>query len=451
MVPAYTLTAVCLSLSLLNLWRGNSRMAITPAPRNSGATRKVGAILGFSCLTIAVALPVLLPVPVLPSPTGPYAVGITRYEWLDSSREERFTPHPGDKRDLLVKVWYPAEKSEGARPAAALEDSALIGSALARTLGLPEFVFDYLALSKGHGYPTLPLWTAGGAFPVLIYSHGLGGVYDQNLVQMEELASQGYIVFSIAHPYESAAVRYADGRVALMSDRYLHPEEPDETEKRRIVAANDLVSRFQNADSDATLRQLVKQYFEVVPHLEESLSVWAEDIHFVLSRIELLNTDAASSFRGRLDLDKVGVFGHSLGGAAAGEACLTDGRFKAGLNMDGTQFGGVIDGSISKPFMLLSSENSGSQKVNMAIYGGNDRPFYNVHILGSKHLNFSILPSVSPVFRLIGFLGRIDGGRMDRIVNELILEFFNESLLGLDSPLLKNHSVHFPEVIFSGH
>lgn len=40
-------------------------------------------------------------------------------------------------------------------------------------------------------------------------------------------------------------------------------------------------------------------------------------------------------FAGRLDLDRVGVLGHSLGGVAAPAACMQDSRFKAAINMDG--------------------------------------------------------------------------------------------------------------------
>ena len=49
-------------------------------------------------------------------------------------------------------------------------------------------------------------------YPVLIFSHGYEiGFFAQNTVQMEELASHGYVVFSVGHAYESSIVFDGEG------------------------------------------------------------------------------------------------------------------------------------------------------------------------------------------------------------------------------------------------
>src|SRR6202049_5293986 len=73
------------------------------------------------------------------------------------------------------------------------------------------------------------------------------------------------------------------------------------------------------------------------------LTAWPADIAFVLDQLERLNvSDPTGKFTGRLDMTRVGVFGHSFGGAKDAQFCSQDSRCKAGIDVDGRPFGSVV-------------------------------------------------------------------------------------------------------------
>jgi pimeloyl-ACP methyl ester carboxylesterase len=75
--------------------------------------------------------------------------------------------------------------------------------------------------------------------------------------------------------------------------------------------------------------------------------------------LQRLNDDPSEKFAGRMDWQRLGMFGHSFGGATALEFCHEDLRCKAALDMDGIPFGHVVREGISKPGMFLLSDHSG--------------------------------------------------------------------------------------------
>jgi predicted dienelactone hydrolase len=96
------------------------------------------------------------------------------------------------------------------------------------------------------------------------------------------------------------------------------------------------------------------------------------DTKYVLRTLERLaagqNPDAEQRTLPRglgraLDLRKVGMFGYSLGGFAAGETMVTDRRIDAGANLDGTMQFGFPEGVLSevakrgldRPFLLFGA------------------------------------------------------------------------------------------------
>ena len=71
-------------------------------------------------------------------------------------------------------------------------------------------------------------------------------------------------------------------------------------------------------------------------------------------------SDASGRFTGRLDMTRVGIFGHSFGGATAAQFCHEDSRCKAGIDVDGAPHGSVIQAGIRQPFMFLLSDHGHS-------------------------------------------------------------------------------------------
>jgi predicted dienelactone hydrolase len=451
MVPAYLLAFLVFALNAFQLLHkpATKTQPIKRLRRILGVTGKV-----FCCLllVLAVALPMVFPVFNLPKPSGSYAVGTKGFEWVDESRPETFTPDPTDHRDIMVQVWYPAQEVTNEKPIRLWYDAKTVGSAFGKAIGLPPFMFDQLDLVPTHSYFDAPLSQAQEKYPVLIFSHGYLGTVHQNTVQMEELASHGYVVFSISHTYESVVTIYPNGRVI----NYDEPSWKSHNNPETVEIFNKFNKQFSEETNPEKLEALIRPMLALE---EKTVDLWTQDTVFALDKIEQLNEDdAANQFASHLDLERVGVFGHSMGGAAAGEACAVDTRIKAGVNLDGPQYGKVIDQPITQPFMLMSSTqmdmpsnlpNAETGKtMNDIVYDQGNNTFYRLVVQGTKHFNYCDLSMVSPVFKAVGFLGDIDGYRMEEIMNAYLLAFFDQHLKGIDSPLLAGPSTSFPKVEF---
>src|SRR2546429_4704433 len=147
----------------------------------------------------------------------------------------------------------------------------------------------------------------------------------------EDLASHGYVVVGLDAPYRTSSVVFPDGRVM-----------------RRIPENNpELCLEKTGQERDRCANRL--------------LTAWTSDMAFVLDKLEQLNASPASGkFAGRLDLTRVGVFGHSFGGATAAQFCSQDSRCKAGIDIDGSLHGIVIAAGIHKPSMFIESDRGDS-------------------------------------------------------------------------------------------
>ena len=173
--------------------------------------------------------------------------------------------------------------------------------------------------------------------------------------------------------------------------------------------------------------------------LVEGPRLWSSDIRFLVDELEKLN-ESGPMFKGKLDLERLGVFGMSAGRIAAGLVCTEDERFKAGINMDGGIYGDLVDLKISQPFIFMNSERyRGYDDLFLAHV---DNTAYNITIEGSGHQNFSDLSIIDPSAPLIG---TIDGYRMLEILNDYTRAFFDKYLRGIESPLLSKPSSEYPE------
>jgi len=218
---------------------------------------------------------------------------------------------------------------------------------------------------------------------------------------MEELASNGYFVFSVAHPYEAIATVYPDGRVAPVSRERLRAVEAEDR------AASTLYQQYmrtfeQPLANTAERETLFRRYLEAAPILDESLRNWTADTRFVLDELERMSRgERQNHFARKLDMERVGIFGMSFGGATAGQVCAVDRRCKAGLNIDGLQRGDLLDNPPTQPFMFMSSEFyfDSNRGVNAPVYDRVRNDAYEVMVKGSAHLNYTDFYLISPLLR----------------------------------------------------
>jgi predicted dienelactone hydrolase len=273
----------------------------------------------------------------LPAPTGPYAVGRTVFHWTDSLRTDPFDAPLSARREVMVYVWYPADRLGVEREDAYIPHLDTIRRMLGDSLTRQEFgtalgsVVAGGVRSRVLAHPAMSRTPA--AFPVLVFSHGFGESSLTYSGQLVDLASHGFVVFGIEHPHDAYAVWLPGGRVV--------PFAAAQWEAAR--------ARPQGA--------VAYQLAQVV--------VRAADIRFVIDQIGRLNAGRGpdSLFARRLDLKQLGAFGHSLGGIAAASACRTDARIRACANEDADDDGRPFDGGwaaspIKQPFLFMASGHS---------------------------------------------------------------------------------------------
>lgn len=400
--------------------------------------------LALVTVTAGVALPWLLPVLQLPAPPGPHRVGSLWLVVKDTTRRERFGPAAGGPREFPVRVWYPAA------PAATGPTMPYATTREMQAVGLIPATFARQALLvKTHALANAP--ADSGRHPVLVFSHGFTSYAAQNTPQMEALASLGYIVASIAHPGEAWWAPFPDGRGIPMDTGVMN------TMAREAKAAQakgdptkmmDSLKRTLAGPDRAERQSAFRRLLELTPEPLRSQSVaqWAADTRALVDHLEQLEAAPGSwPLAGRLDLAHLGVFGMSYGGATAGEFCRQDPRCKAGINLDGGMYGGLVDDSLSVPFLTLSSdENTSIHTPVLDLLRG---PGEVVVFPKTTHLGFTDLTLAGPhLFGWLGITGRLDAGRREQMMTDYVVGWFEKHLMGRNAAWYDRLAAAHPDV-----
>jgi predicted dienelactone hydrolase len=412
--PAYLAGIILL---ITAAWRSTTN---EPAPQ-------VIVWIGWGLMIATLAAAAVFPAVRIPDVTGPFAVGTTIRHLIDTDRAETLAANYHGPRELMVQFWYPTDLAgDDARP----RDDGVIAR-VRRTLG---------GTPRRRSIPEAPVSAAQARYPVVIFSPSWRGQRDQNLFQVEELASHGYVVVGIDHPYMSRATVFPDGRVA-------HAESSD----------------FWDLSSVGNLGQSFKK-------IERELAVRVKDIEFVANELERSDRPGAQDhWSGRLDRDRIGILGYSFGGTSGAQVCREDPRFKAGIDMGGSMFGQVAEAGVPCPFLFIDDETprpvaheltqSNTPKRlyaqivardfrleahSIEKYGG-----YAITINGTEHGNYTDQPSDPALWDYLAELGRINPERGWRIINAYTVAFFDRYLKHIPQPLLQGPSRAFPEVRFT--
>ena len=187
MIPLYVLTFLLAIISLIKI--------------NSAADWKpIASYLTLILLALSTAVPTLLPIPKIPTPSGPYKIGTSIFEMTDSARKEIYSGKD-EARRFMIQVWYPAEVKDSDVRAPWMSNAEIYAPAIATYINLPSYFLNHLALVEIPAYIDAEVAASESGFPVILFSHGWNGFNAQNTGQALELASRGYVVVGIQHTY----------------------------------------------------------------------------------------------------------------------------------------------------------------------------------------------------------------------------------------------------------
>jgi hypothetical protein len=238
----------------------------------------------------------------------------------------------------------------------------------------------------------------------------------QNTTMVRELVSHGYVVVAAEHSYANALTIFPDGRVIVYEPSRIFP-----SGESNPVEGNPLVR------------------------------TWANDMGFVLDTMTGWNSEEGHLLNGRLNVNQVGVFGHSTGGGATMQFCLQDARCQAGLGLDSWLLpvgDDVLEQGPNQPFMFIGT-HSWLGPVNLerglVIFNNLTNNGYNLALDNTAHYDFTDLALLSPLTPQLGLSGSIDSAYSLNIQNEYLLAFFDQYLRERPSDLL-NQPSPYPEL-----
>jgi dienelactone hydrolase len=372
--------AILLSVwAVLGAWSLIGKKAGNPAYKTGSIVgRAIGTLL-LVCLVLTPAL--VFPQYTLPKVTGKHAIATIKYTYTDQSRIETFTK-TGENRKVNVEFWYPQD--------------------------------------------------AGGKYPLIVFSHGAFGVKTSNTSTFMELASNGYVVCSVDHPYHSLYTSGTDGHMVTVDPAFY----------QEVTGINN------GKYDDAASFQIEKKWMQLR----------TTDINFVVDTILAHSQEAGSGAVYQLiDPQKIGLMGHSLGAEASAQVARERKDIGAVVNLDADLGGEYVDYKDGKyilndtvyPVPILTILSDSMDRLLAAIPDANSvvavqhvnatAPHaYEVHIAGTDHMSLTDLPLVSPLAVSIinSSVKKAGGGEaadktyVIETMNDLVLTFFNATIKG---------------------
>lgn len=376
---------------------------------------------GVLAITVLAALVSLLfdPTPDLPAPTGEFAVGSQTYTWTDATRAETATKNRNDRREVIAQTWYPTDGTGGTGGTEGLEGTEVpyvgVDQATPVAGGYPAWVAGRYDRIDTHATGDVPVSAVQPTWPVLVFSPGAGLARQTCTALCAELASRGYVVVALSHPYDSSASLLSDGRVV----------NPDPT----------------RSDTPAENAHLV--------------DIRVADVEFVLDQLQRLedpssapSAPSGSVLAGHLDLTRIAMVGHSLGGATATRVLAEDDRLEAAVNIDGRIFGPAP--RLDRPYLWLQNEATANAttradhptgdladmaRLERQLLSAQTGPGGLLVVDDTRHLDFTDVPAyLSPLGRrLLGSYTMTSPTGVDRMTG-LTADLIEEFLGNLSHP-----------------
>ncbi len=316
----------------------------------------------------------------LPKPGGAYSVGTLTYFWSDDGRTFEYSKHKGDMRSIAVQVWYPAEKDSSAQRAPYAAGNAN---------------YDMV---KTHSFLYAPFAKNISEAPLILIIPGRGMERFAYTSIIEEMASHGFVVASIDMP-ELGYMILPDGKEIKTAKRFAPPP-------------GLMAGPYENVDA----------------FYEEAVKLGIQDIEFALKKIAALNTnDPSGRFTGKINMEEIGVFGHSLGGRIAGELAAGNNKIAAFAAMEGIPPRDVrFEGKINIPSMMLCSTGTWyyAEKNYKDFIDNRKAAVHMLELVDFGHNSLTDGPILFPR----SYKYAIDPFRALEIARKLLLDFFNQEL-----------------------
>jgi hypothetical protein len=202
------------------------------------------------------------------------------------------------------------------------------------------------------------------------------------------MASRGYAVFGIDHPYM--------GRVALPNGQVT-----------------------QATEEQFNTRAEIMEYY-------------GKDLQFAIDEIAKLNRSNNDVFANRFDLLHIAAIGHSSGFSAVSTACRQDRRINVCVNIDAPGFSSELLAGLHQPLLWIRLERAGS--VPASFVNTRSETIYELQIKGANH------GSVEDWDYLLAASSRERNMAAQRLtfIRNYIGALLRKTLRHQDSPLLRN-------------
>ncbi|KAJ5891180.1 uncharacterized protein N7473_007408 [Penicillium subrubescens] len=228
-----------------------------------------------------------------PAGVGSFNTSIATTQLVDHNRLDPYAPTP-QPRTLMISLFHPVPPATCCPSLTSYMDpiSATFEDEEYAPVGIPAGAFGSLTLQTCKPCPASNpnRRVKESKYPLVLFSSGLGNSRLLYSAMAQQLSSTGYIVVTIDHTYDAGIVTFPDNST--------------------ILAAN-----------ITTDTQIV-----------DDLNIRVKDVSFVLDQLHRPSV-ISRLVPGRtcgMDTSKVGIYGHSLGGATAAEALLSDPRLMGG-------------------------------------------------------------------------------------------------------------------------